>query len=478
MSTKSHYLYSTVCLSLLLVCGCQVGKDYTPAAIPESHAAQLTLPTAGHLCAITQWWRTFNDPMLDSLIESALTSNPDLKVAYFKLYAARALRDSSDSKDWPSLTASGAYTESKSRGAKEGGWQSNVTTSLDVNWELDLFGSVAYQQAASNAQWLAQRYSLEHIRVSLAAEVALAYFSLRQNAEQLVLSQQMLKLRTDSVSIAQKRFDAGSVTKFELLNAQASLADLRASLPNYQKAIQSAILEIEFLTGQSPNTLAQRLLSYVNQAASSRFPEIQGIRFDNNLLRNRPDIAQAEQLILEQHAQLGIQKTNLYPKFALGGSLGVSAPDLSPWSGYTQTLSLGPRFSWNIFAFGKWRQLVTQNEFLLKASIESYQKTILSAYQKTEDTWQTLNNQLKRTDSLQSVIDHRKEALTVALRRFDNGTISLDDVISGESNLVLAQNAFVSHHYAALSTLITLYKNLGGGWVNSETNAPATNRPQ
>jgi outer membrane protein TolC len=184
----------------------------------------------------------------------------------------------------------------------------------------------------------------------------------------------------------------------------------------------------------------------------------------NELLRRRADIRVAEATIHAQTAAVGIATAELYPKFSLSGTIGVSAPDLTPLDDYTRTISFGPSASWNIFGFGFWESQIAAQEATLKATVADYKNTVLQAYQETETFWHACLNEISRHDDLAIAESATSRALDVADRRYDLGEADIEDVLTQQSNLLIAQENIVVHRANIFNHIINLYRSLGGGW--------------
>jgi outer membrane protein TolC len=202
-------------------------------------------------------------------------------------------------------------------------------------------------------------------------------------------------------------------------------------------------------------------------------PELPPKAAASELLRRRADVRIAEMSVAERTAAVGVATAELYPKFSISGTIGLSSPDLTPWESYSRSISFGPSFTWNLFSFGYWQRRIDAQKALLEASIADYCDTVLKAYQESEAAWIAYHREIERTVPLLDAERFCREALKIAEKRYDLGDIAIDDVITQQSLLLSAQENIVAHRAQLFTNAITLYRTLGGGW--SDESTPAEN---
>jgi outer membrane protein TolC len=195
-------------------------------------------------------------------------------------------------------------------------------------------------------------------------------------------------------------------------------------------------------------------------------PELPPKAIPSELLRRRADIRMAEADIAAQTAAVGVTEAELYPKFSIGGSIGVSSPDLTPWESYTRSINFGPSVRWNLFSFGYWQRRVEAAKATLDATVADYCNTVLDAYRESESAWVTYHREIERTPALLDAERFCREALSIAEKRYDLGDIAIDDVITQQSLLLSAQENIVAHRAQLFDNAISLYRSLGGGWTD------------
>ena len=465
----------------LLLAGCAaVGPDYAPPEAPEATHELFAGNGLGGNASLARWWEWFNDPLLVELIDQGLANAPTVESAIASLRAQRALRESAEADFWPHFTASGAYEWGRAWGRNATGWEDSLSARGDASWEIDIFGGVrraVEQQFAAEARLA---YSLQDIRVSLAAEIALAYVEIRQYAAQVNIAEANLALQEKTAAVIRQRANAGIVPRYDVVAAEAQTATTRASIPTLRKNLIAAQLRLDWLTGQAPYATQARMRETFDLMS---LPELSPKFLPNELLRRRADVRMAEEDVRAQTAAVGVAMAELYPRLTLGGSVGLSSPDLSPWDSYTRNLSFGPSFSWNLFGFGLWRKRVESAKLTLEATLADYRDTVLNAYQEAESAWDACRREAERTQALEDAEGYSAEALRIANQLYENGEITVDDVLTRQSSLLSAQEALVNHRAQLFSNAITLYRAFGGGWADetpqdAAANADPENVPQ
>lgn len=448
---------------LALFVGCAaVGPDYERPEAPKT-GAELFVGNGVEADSLAFWWRGFQDPLLTELVEQGLRSAPNVEAAVARLRAARAAREGSEAGFWPQFTADGSYTWSRGWGGDghTGGWNKRLGASTDARWEIDIFGGVRREAEQAAAEEAKLAYTLQDVRVSLAAEIASAYVAVRRYAALVDIAEGNLGLQERNAAIAQKRYDVGDVTRYDVATAQAQVARTRASIPTLRQNLTTAQLELDWLTGQAPYATQARMTETLDAMS---LPDLSPKTLPNDLLRRRADIRMAEESVHAQTAAVGVATAALYPTFSLGGTIGLSSPDLSPWSSYTRSVSFGPSVGWNLFGFGTWRKRVEAAKASLEATVADYRSTVLQAYQEAETAWVACLREAERTTALQDAERHSARALSIADTLYSNGERDIEDMLTQQANLLSAQENLVTHRATLFENAITLYRTLGGGW--------------
>lgn len=468
-------------LSLFVGCAA-VGPDYERPEAPKAEVA-LFSGEGAEPDSLAFWWRGFRDPLLTELVEQGIRSAPSVEAALMRLRAARASREGEEAGFWPQFTADGSYRWSRGWGGADrtGGWDKRLGASVDARWEIDIFGGVRRAVEKAEAEEARLAYTLQDVRVSLAAEIASAYVAVRRYAALVGIAEENLALQERNAEIAQKRYGVGAATRYDVATAQAQVARTRASLPSLRQDFTAAQLKLDWLTGHAPYATRPRMVAMPDAMA---LPDLSPKTLPNDLLRRRADIRMAEASVHAQTAAVGVATAALYPTFTLGGAIGLSSPDLSPWGSYTRNVSFGPSVGWNLFAFGAWRKQVESAKAALEATVADYRDTVLQAYQEAETAWVACLREAERTSALRDAERTTARALAIADALYTNGEKDIADTLTQQANLLSAQESLVIHRATLFDNAITLYRALGGGWsdeaaatVDGDSDASSGDEP-
>ncbi len=466
MFEPARSVREVIAFSLLALTGCTVGPDYTPPAAPEP-VAPIFYGEDPELESLAQWWRSFQDPLLAELVEEGLRAAPSLEAARQRIIAARASREQVEAGFYPQFSADGSYTWSRgwSGSGHTGGWDKRLSASADARWEIDIFGGIRRSVEKAEAEEAALAYTFQDLRIALAADIAEAYVQVRQYTAQIAIAEANLALQERNLSRVQKRVESGDLPRYDLVTAESQVSQTRSSIPTYRQQRAAAQFRLDQLVGRTPHATEPRLSETLD---ALQLPEARPKVPANELLRRRADIRQAEEKVRAQNAALGVATASIYPTFSLNGSIGLSSPDLSPWSAYTRSVSFGPAVAWNIFGFGTWRKQIESARATLEATVQDYRATVLTAYQEAETAWLAYYNETCRTEDLQRTVQTCAQALDIADKLYEFGEKDIEDVLSRQSALLSAQEALITHRATLFTDIITLYKALGGGWSDEE----------
>jgi NodT family efflux transporter outer membrane factor (OMF) lipoprotein len=463
---KQSHRFTVVAASLAAAwsAGCKVGPDYVPptAALPAHFAA--TRPATQPAEDLTRWWLGFGDPLLAELIEEAQRTGLDVARAEARLRQARASRAASAGGLWPALDASASYRRSRSPGAGDAPARTSslYQAGLDAAWEIDLFGGTRRAVEAADAQLLAAREDVRGVLVSLAAEMALNYVDLRTVQTQIRIARDNLELQTRSADIARRRFAAGATSRLDLANAEAQLATTRAQIPALEQRAREDMHAMSVLLGREP----AHLIALLEAAAGipPAPPEVPS-GLPSELLRRRPDLRAAEARLHAATARIGAATADLYPRFTLTGSLGLSSDRLRGLSNLdNHSWGLGPAVSWNIFDGGRTRANIALQTAVLDESLLAYQAAVLTALREVEDALVARARQQERREALTEAVDASRRALDLAQQLYSRGQVEFIEVLSAQRSLYVAEESLAQATASVSTSVVSLYKALGGGW--------------
>jgi multidrug efflux system outer membrane protein len=446
---------------------------------PRAPSADVEVPaawSAGDKAAadgssvLAEWWLRFEDPLLARLIAQALKSNKTLANATAALRQARALRDAARAALFPALNASAA--------AQRGSVNGNLTTSndfsagLDASWELDIFGANRSALYVSDALVKAGAASLGDAQVSVAAEVALDYITVRDAQARLAIATENLANQENTLQIAQWRQQAGLSTLLETEQARAEAEQTRAQLPLLHTVIEQFSHALAVLTGQPPRALSSVLTEAAPvPRANSRLAL--GIPADT--LRQRPDVHYAEQQVRAAMARVSQAKAARAPDFTLGGSLTSSALSVGALGSSASIVkAIVASVAMPLFDAGARRAQVRAQVAALEQAQAAYEASILLALQEVEDALVAIRGDGDRTRSLRKAAEAAANASLMARQRFSSGLTDFLTVLDTQRAQLSTQDALASAIADVSSDHVRLYKALGGGWTSAEA---ADSRP-
>lgn len=437
----------------------------TPA-IPtqwQQAAVQGTADTA----ALAQWWKQFNDPVLDRLITDALQSSPDVRTALAKIEESRARYGIQRATLLPSLSASVAGSGSRinNRNTDLTTRTENYSASLDASWEIDLFGQNRKTLNATAADLAQTEESLRNVQTSLAAEVASAYVTLRSAEAQLVIVRRNLASREETLQLTRWREQAGTVTALDTQQAVSTLEQTRASLPTLQQTVTQTRNQLALLSGQAPGAL-DKLLGESAAVPAVTATLASGIPADT--LRQRPDVRAAARAVEAAAARTSAAQRSRFPTLNLTGSLGVDALSAGKlFSPESTVASVLGSLTAPIFAAGKIQQTIQVQGALQKQALINYESSVLSALSEVENALVAVQRNTDRLAILDTAVTAAREAEHLAELQYQAGQADLLTVLEAQRTLLSVEQQQVTASADRATAHIQLYKALGGGWTNS-----------
>lgn len=458
----------------LMLSGCvTAGPDYatpeieTPGAWQEDVEGVVTgEPLEQEILA--EWWKTFDDPTLSSLIEKAVAGNLSLKQALNSVRQARIQRGITDADRFPSVNSSGSAgrTYTKDINGDFSGTNS-FRLGLDASWEFDLFGGVKRSLEAADANLEATEDSYRDTLVSLLAEVALNYIEVRSYQAQLLVAESNLKSQEETFDITKWRYKAGLTTELDKENASKNLEQTRSQIPSLKSALKQAENRIAVLLGSEPGALEVELDPYGTMPIAPREIAL-GIPAD--LLRRRPDLRKAERELAAQTARIGVAEAERYPKISLTGNIGLSALELGDLLS-SDSLSTGASsgISWPVYDAGRIMKNIEVQYATRDQKLIAYKAAVLTALEDVENAITSYTYDLAKRESLAKASESAKQAAQISRVQYSSGLIDFQSVLEAESTLLTLQNNVVQSDAQIIKDLIALYKALGGGWSSFET---------
>ena len=446
---------------------CAVGPDYHRPAVQTAPTFVEAEPAVYSTDdGIGPFWGQFNDDLLNGLVIEALAANHDLRIALAHLQQARALRTQAKLDLLPTVTSEAGYTrqqypavESFGAGALD---ERYYNAGFDATWELDLFGRVRRGVEASRAVVEGQEATLRDAQVSVTAEVARTYFELRGEQAELAVLQRNAVNQQQTVDLTNSQLDAGRGTELDTSRAKAQLDTTLASIPPLRAAVEKSIHRLGVLTGREPDALTAVLATPGNLPD---LPKMAAVGDPAGLLRRRPDIRVAERQLAASTAQIGVAVGDLFPKVTFTGNFGFAAGDLAALgSSPTKTFLIGPSISWPAFDLGRVRARIAGARAGADADLAAYQQTVLKALEETENALVAHARARDRLVQLTAAAQESDAAAQIARARYEGGLVGFLDVLDAERAQLQAQDQLAQSRTDAATSLIAVYKSLGGGW--------------
>lgn len=463
-----------------LLAGCAVGPDYQRPKTADGDTVPFVAAGAGTAAGATasQWWRLYNDPALDRMVQDALTHNTDLQQAVANLGQARGLLNQARAGFFPStaITAGDQYGRTAfadAASAAQGKRAPNVWTyaaGLDVSYEVDLFGRVRRTVEAARANAEAAQATRDAVAVTVAAETARAYADACAYGEALDVARRSLDVVQQGYDISVRQRDAGGLSDFDVARQGALLAQTKAQVPLAENQRRSALYQLAVLTGRTPETV-------MAEAEACRAPPRLGqpipVGDGAAMLRRRPDVREAERNLASATARIGVATADLFPAVTLGGALSSAAPTLGGLGQYRNvSVGLGPLISWTFPNTLVANAQIQQAKAAASGALAGFNGAVLNALKETEQALSAYGSELDRHAALQTARDQSAEALRLANVRLQAGGASFLDVLDAQRTLVSADAALAASDEAVVGDQITLFKALGGGWEEAPQVAP------
>ncbi|HEY7091275.1 MAG TPA: efflux transporter outer membrane subunit [Tepidisphaeraceae bacterium] len=476
---------STITLTLafllgsLVISGCTVGPDFHPPhpSMPQSWLGPTTAPTTQQSVATTQpadvtnWWTVFDDPTLESLIDRALAANLDLQQAESRIRQARALRTIAKADQVPNVNSSGSYQRTGVNDHSADLWRAG----LDANWELDIFGGIRRNVESADAEITFAVEDYRDVMVSLVAEVALDYIDLRGFQREIDIAHSNLDAQRHSADLTRQRFPA-FVGGLDVANAEAAVWTTEAAIPSLEQSSRQTIYALAVLLNEDQATLVEELSP--PGAIPPKPPQVP-IGLPSELLRRRPDIRRAEASLHSATAQIGVATADLFPRFALTGSLATTGANFSSLSNWSAAVwSIGPTMSWPIFQGGRIRANIDVKNELTQQALLEYKRTVLIAMQDVESALIAYEKEQQRYDSLVAAVEANRRAVRISTDLYTQGNTDFLNVLSAQRSLLLTEDALVQSQRTIATNLVALYKAIGGGWDPAQgdpTTQPSSN---
>lgn len=452
----------------IVLAACAVGPDYRRPEVANSDE----FVTPGSLGVDNaeverEFWKAFDDSLLNELIEDGLRANHDVRIALSRLAEARALRGEAKFDAAPTVTAGAAAVDARTS-ARQNPLpnterdQDYYDAGFDAFWEFDFFGRVRRGLQAQGALVDAAEAQLYDTHVTVTAEIARNYFELRGAQQRLDVAQRNAVNQEESLGITQARLNGGRGTQLDVARAQSLLSATRATIPDLEVAVTVAMLRLGVLTGRTPESLMSRLAEARPLPA---LPATNRIGTPESLLRRRPDIQVAERQLAAATARIGVAVADLFPRISFVGRWGfdaASSADLAEAS--SESFAFGPSIQWAAFDLGRVRQRIDQREAAANGALARYEQSVLRALEETDASLTSYAQALLKQEHLRQSADAAGEAATMARARFESGVADFLTVLDAERTMLETEDRLAASETETATALLAMYKALGGGF--------------
>jgi NodT family efflux transporter outer membrane factor (OMF) lipoprotein len=464
--------------ALLTLSACTVGPDFVkPEAKVNAewslqHNAVVTTETADHRA----WWKSFDDPTLDQLIDLAYKQNLSLQIAGLRILEARAREGYATGRQWPQVqVATGEATAvgiSKNSASYIPGFDTrfeNYQVGFDAAWEMDFWGKYRRGVESETAALAGSVADYDSALVALTAEVARTYALVRTFEVLVDQARTNADVQAEGLRIAEARYRHGATSELDVTQATTLLESTRATIPTLEASVQQSENALSTLLGQPTGTV-QAMLAGAKKGIPVAPLQV-AVSIPAEMLRRRPDIRSAEQFAAAQSARIGIAKAELYPSFTLVGSVGLQTTgDFNGRSGGSLFESdslyyvFGPRISWSIFNYGRTKNLIRIQDARFQQLIVNYQDTVLRAAQEVEDNMIGFLDAQLATESGARAVAAAQKSVDLAFSQYREGATDYERVLDAQRSLLAQENTLAQTRSTVATSLIALYKALGGGW--------------
>lgn len=461
---------------LALLTGCvTVGPDYKRPAVDTPADWRFAEKEAGDL-ANTDWWGQFNDPVLNRLVFQAFQENKDLLIATARIEEFFGRYFSTRGDQYPA--ASGDADAFRQRLSEKNTVQpidgrnnpfNFYEAFLSARWEIDFWGKFRRATEAARAELLATEEARRTVLLTLASAVATAYVDIRALDKQLEITRSTAETRKETLDLFQLRFDNGIISEVDLSQAESEYEDALARIPDIERAIGQTENALSILLGRNPGAIARGLTidELVLPAVPAGVP--------SELLERRPDIRQAEQLLIAANARIGVAKSLYFPTISLTGAFGTASTSLSNlFTAGSRAWDFGVPLSVPLFTAGRIGGEVKAAEAGQQLAVYSYQQTIQNAFREVEDALIDRSKSGQRLEALNRQLKALRNYARLARMRYDEGYTSYLEVLDADRSLFNVELTQTAGQNALFRSLINIYKAMGGGWIeNAEQAMPA-----
>jgi NodT family efflux transporter outer membrane factor (OMF) lipoprotein len=458
-------------LLLLMAAGCTtVGPDFSRPEVPwldewqggSLRTAAGVAPVPGAAAPADEWWRIFDDPVLDRIVAEAQQLNRGVRTAGARILEARAQLGIAGSGLYPQLqqlTGNVLRVGEDTAGAPASSYTASGLA-FDIAWELDFWGRYRRGIEAADAAYFASIAQYDDIQVLVASQAASLYAAIRTLEVRLRITHENAALQQRSLEITERLFESGNESELDVQQARTLYLGTIATIPELESSLRQTQNALSVLLARPPGPLPEMTESAERIPAAS-LDVIVDLPAD--VLRRRPDVRTAELQLAAQSALIGVSEANLYPAIALVGNVGLSDTSVAS-SSSTLDWVAGPTFVWNVFDYGRLRNGVLVQDARFQQLYEIYQDTVLRAARELDDAAVAFAMNRSQIEILDQGVQAARRSLDIATIQYREGMVDFERVLDSQRSLFNQQERLVAARGSVAQSLIALYKALGGGW--------------
>lgn len=460
------------CIAAMILAGCVAGPEYErpELALPDAWPEQPVLDIESGE-SLAEWWRRFEAPALNTLVERALADNIELQIQAARVEEARARLGLARAEQFPTVSAQAEATRQRQPAAVFGieGIESEPRNLFQVagvlDYEIDLWGRLAREREAAGAELQRNAYAREAMRLAVITDVVVGYFGLRSAQRQLEITSRTIEVREESVRVERLRYEAGQIDELAFRQAQAELAGTRAELPLRIEELQRLESALSILLGIEPAELFRVLEIPEVQLEQAVLPASVPADLPSELLNRRPDLRAVEAELMAATANVGVAEAGRLPRLNLAALAGTAAAETSLlFQGEAETWSAGASLAGPVFDFGRGRARVETSEALREQAELRYRATVARALVEVRDALVFYRSSGDRFEATKVQVDALRRTEELARIRYDAGYIGILELLIVQRALLNAELGHASARSARFAATATLFKALGGGW--------------
>jgi multidrug efflux system outer membrane protein len=449
--------------------GCAVGPNYKRPSIPvpPQYYGQEAAAEEARSLADLPWWELFQDPVLQGLVDEALRNGYDARLAAARVEEARALYGVARGELYPSVGYQGGVERARLDQFvnRDGNVDTKWTAKLGFSWELDLFGRIRRQTEAAKAQYLATEEARRGVLLSLVSDVATAYFDLRELDAELDIAKRTTDAFQATYELFERRLQGGAASALETARAEASLGFVAAQIPEIERAIVAKENQLNFLLGRPPQPIPR-------DGPDVPIPPDVPAGLPSALLERRPDVREAEEVLVADNALVGAAKARFFPTLSLTGFFGNVSPELGDIFAQGKTFSLAAGLVGPIFQAGQIRKNYEAAQARFEQGKVRYEAAVTNSFREVSGALVDRTKLVETERQRARTVKAYTEAVRLANVRYNSGLSAYFEVLDAQQQLFPAEISLAQTHRDQLLAVVSLYKALGGGWPILPSSPP------